>query len=482
MKSHSKLYIIAVFLLVASSTAFSQISRTSYFMETSNTRQLMNPALRPDQGFVGFPFLSNIYLDGRTNTFNLDNFTFDKGGSKRISFMNSAVSSDEFLKNIASKNYVSTDIAYSILSAGWYSGENGFWNVNIGLRTHMDASVPKDVFSLMKNGFDRAIQTEYNIGKTSFTTNVLGEIGVGYSRSLLEKSLTLGLRVKLLLGVANADFDLDNLTINGGPDYWQAVSSAKMYASAPGIKAKYKRSEDGQSEIFDGFDYEESFDFCGYGFGFDIGGDYKFNKLAENFDGILENILSRLRVSGALTDIGVMNWGKDNTIYLISPETASTINPTSNIGTDGQTLERAFEDFIDDMEEAVNLRGENKNHASRLNMGMNLGVEYDVLKEKLTAGFLYSAYFGKYYTMNEFTLSANFRPCSWFATSLSYSFVHSAFDTFGLAIHLAPSKGINLFLATDYLTPHVNSDWMPTTAKALNAQIGISFPMGGKRQ
>jgi hypothetical protein len=60
-------------------------------------------------------------------------------------------------------------------------------------------------------------------------------------------------------------------------------------------------------------------------------------------------------------------------------------------------------------------------------------------------------------------------------------FVHSHFNTFGFALHIAPPVGVNFFVASDYIIPHINSNFFPTTSRGLNFQTGISIPLGSRR-
>ncbi len=478
-----RLLLVVSIIFTSSFAGFSQVAKSTYFMETSKNRSLMNPALRPDQGYVGVPLLSHMFMDVRTNSLNLDNLTFDKGGPERVIFMNSLVSPAEFLSNMGNNNYANLDFNYSLLSAGWYSGD-GFWNVDLGLRFHSDANAPKSLFELMKKGFSSEDMVEYDISKVSMTANAMVEMGVGHSRAFLDDYLHVGLKVKALLGVANLDLNGEKLNLTGGPEYWSAKSHVKLQASAPGISAKYKTTEEGD-EVFDGFDYDESFKLAGFGMAFDLGGEYDLTHLSDHLglDGAPAYILDRLKVSLALTDIGFINWSKNSSVSLQSRDTEVRIDPTLTLNDeDNNSLEDAFDEFLDDINKAVDLQEDKeRSRRSSLGMNMNVGLEYEFWKDNMTAGFLSSTRFGRYYNMSEFTFSVNYRPCTWFATSLAYSFVHNAFDTFGLAVHLTPSKGINFFIATDYIPPHVNSDFIPTTSKAVNAQFGFTIPLGARR-
>jgi len=493
MKRFTILFILSL-LIVSEITA--QATKTDYFINTSTTRSSLNPALRPSQGYVGFPGLSNVYVDIKTNTFNLDHLLFKKEGDM-LTFMHPEVSSDEFLKNMSDNNYVSADLAWSFLSAGWYAGE-GFWTVNFGARAYTNFNIPKSVFELMKEGFSDEEEESHNYDLKNIGGNATAffETALGYSRPLLDNSLMVGVKVKHLLGVGDMNLNIDrmNIAYDGPGRTWSSVAQASLNGSYKGIKPKYKYQRklnregvEEEKESFDGIE-TDGYGVVGSGFGFDLGVVYDFNKVAEGIaDPVFSDIMSRVKVSMALTDIGYISWSGKNSMQLTSPNSETSFSPNDYIiGDDdgAKSLEDHLDDVMDDFGEALNFKEtkQGKGRRTSLRTNMNIGLEYEAWKDNLSVGLLSSTHFGEYQTITEFTASANYNPNkSWFATSLSYSFVHSSFDTFGLAIHLAPSRGINLFLASDYVIPHVNSDFWPTTSKGVNVQLGLSIPIGSRR-
>jgi len=438
-------------------------------MKTSYLRNSLNPALRPDQGYFLIP-VTNIGVNTQTNRFNLDNLTFRGPDGKRVTFMHQSVNTDNFLSNLSDDNYLNADVNIKIFGYGFYKGDD-FWNIDLGLRTHVDANIPKPFFGLLKQGFDQEGQSRYDLSDLRATGYSFVELGVAHSRILLENTLTVGARVKLLGGLADFNLNTKSLNIDAGPEFWSAKSEVILKGSAPGVEPKY--DEKGN---LDGFDFG-SFGIPGYGAGLDLGAVYDVKDILPTLDG--------LKVSAAINDIGFISWTKKNSINLHSPKTEVKIVPSdyNYYKESGSSLKDVLEDAFDDIKEAVNLRenGPREARTTMLRMNMNLGAEYEICQDKLSVGALYSARFGNYSTTSEFTVSANARLSSWVSTSLSYSFMHSRFDTFGFALHLAPTKGVSLFLASDYAIPHVSSDFIPTTSKALNFQMGISIPIGGKK-
>lgn len=469
--------VVVSFLFVLLAIGVIGQTKTEYFMRTSYMRTYLNPALTPDQGQLIIPVLPNIGANIQTNTINLDHLTFKKNG-ERVTFLHPSVSSNEFLGDMKKDNYIRADVNYKIFALGLFIGKH-YTNFDIGVRTQADINLPKSTFELLKVGFDQDMPTTYNLSNLSATASSFVEIGASQSRNFLNNSLAVGARVKLLLGAGYIDLNAESLEIEAGPEKWRSLSKVTLRGAAPGVKPTYKEDEIDESGMLkegmlDGFDFGWK-GIPGYGAGIDVGAVYDLSQVLP--------VLSGLKVSAALNDIGFIYWTKKNAVELMSPETAVEVTPNQYThGNDGDnSLSNVLEDAFNDLKQAVNLRSNpsgSKARSTSLRMNMNLGAEYELLKDKLSVGALYSARFGNYYTSHEFTVSGNYQPFSWLGTSLSYSAVHSAFDTFGFAMHLAPKKGMTFFVASDYVLPHVSTQFVPTSSKELNLQVGFSVPIG----
>ncbi|MDR2040497.1 MAG: DUF5723 family protein [Bacteroidales bacterium] len=446
---------------------------------TLPNRFAMNPALRPIQGYIGVPFLNNIRIDARTNTFNLDHLTFRKN-NELVTFMHPDVGINEFLNDIKKNNYLSADFDYSLFTFGFYTGKS-FWSFDAGVKAHADGNVPKSLFRFAKVGLDSDEAVRYNFKETQVTGNAYGEVAFGYSRSFLEDNLIVGLRTKFLVGFADFDFKIQDLSLDAELDQWIVSSRATLKASAPGIKAKY--DSDGK---FDGIEFDDFDDMTlkpGYGLGFDIGASYALAGLALP-EGIWGDILSRFTFSGALTDIGFIRWPSVNTLELESVLDRQVVTGDIEIDyNNSDVLEDQLNDIKDNLEDILDLKetGRNRKYTSSLRMKMNLELEYEFFKDMLYAGLLSTTYFNSSHTVTELTLTGTYRPARWFAVALSYSFIHSKFNTFGAAIHLAPKSGISFFLSSDYIVYHVSPQYIPVTTKGINLNFGLNIPIGKRR-
>lgn len=472
-----------VLCLLTFGTANSQITRSDYFMKSSYLRSSMNPAFRPNQGYLVLPLTPNIGTSLQTNTLNLDNLTYKLANGTRGTFMHKDVSADEFLSNMKDDNFLNMDVNYKLFALGFYKYDN-FFTIDLGIRAHADANIPKSVFRMMKVGFDNNEEpVKYDLQDLSASATSFAELGVGFSKPLMDNNLVVGTKVKFLVGAGDFDLDAKELGIEIGPDMWRTKSHVVFQGSAPGLKVLPKLNDMGQPIVndqtgkqeFDELEFD-GFNMPGYGLGVDIGFDFNLGKAL--------HLPSNLNISGSLTDIGFIKWNKKSTVKMESNPSGIEFKPNDyTIHTDGSSsLNDIFDDVIDDLTSAADLYIlPDESRTTSLGSTMHLGAEYEIIEKKLSAGVMYSNRFGKHFNWSELTVSGNVAPTHWFSTSLSYSLLNGSYKSFGGAIHLAPSRGLRLFVATDYVLVHHNKEFLPTTSTGVNFQLGMSIPLGKKK-
>ena len=325
------------------------------------------------------------------------------------------------------------------------------------------ASIPKNMFEYLRevNNND-AINGQFS--GMNFNLDTYAEVGLGYSRQITDK-LTVGGRVKVLLGIARAEMAVNNFKVTGVPnnpeDPYSWVSAGAVSASAT-VDAQVSTTMKGGGLSFnedpynsgvrylDGFDIDGgSFGIAGTGFGIDLGASYK--------------VWNNLTVSAAVLDLGFIKWKGSETI-VASPETSSvTVNQNN------------YQDFMDgdflsmDRFNLTEDEGAAKDVKNKLASTILLAGEYALLNNKLSVGAMYTARFVEPKTMNELTFSATFRPKNWLNAAVSYSPIQAGGKSLGVALKLGP-----LFVGTDYM-------FFGNNSKSVNGFFGLSFPMGGKR-
>ena len=432
-------------------------------MEGSHYRMQLNPALTPGRGYINLPAIGS--LNATVNSSSLgyqDIMDIIENSDDSDYFM-----SQDFLNRLDATNNLNVNLSTDILSAGWYKGRN-FWSFNIGLRNDIGANIPKTVFEFMNrmNTLQASdlLNMREQFGGQRLEINSFAEVGLGFARDINSR-LTIGGKVKALLGIGNMKLDVSDITVNsnlsginfdeyGDPyisDPSQVTGSAQIVANAT-LESSSKLLElEQENGYIDNIDFG-SFGFAGYGVGIDLGASYR--------------LLDNLTISASVLDLGFIKWGKENTY--IAHANGDQRYDASNA-----------QDFVDDITsgEVLNFDmlemqvedGAAKSRTTNLTSTVVVGAEYALLNNWLVVGALYTGRFAKPKTLNELTFSANIRPKNYFNVAVSYSVLQGAGKTFGAAVKLGP-----LFVGTDYML-------FGKDTNNVNAYLGISIPLGKQK-
>lgn len=432
-----KLFIlgICVFFLLPT-TMQAQYLRSSYFMEGSNTRRQLNPALQPKRGYVNLPVIGSLTAEVSTNSLGVQDVI------DIIDSNDDFYNSDKFINCLKPMNEVNVNLNTDIISFGFYKGK-GFWSFNVGARVDVDASIPKTMFDYLramdKDDFNWADGHDFDIRDEKLRLNSYIEVGIGYSRAINDR-LSIGGKAKLLLGAGNLNLNINRLHMSGKADgidsEYQLQSEAYMEASAKGLDL-----EEENGYITD-LDYN-NFGIAGYGAGIDLGANYQ----------LMEN----LSFSAAILDLGFISWSKSSSQVAESNKNISI--DKNNYGDTPDIL---------DLDLFGLQKQENKSRTTSLSPTFVAGGEYGLFNNKLGLGVLSTTRFGQLKTYSELTLSANYRPNTLINMALSYSMLQGS-ETFGIAFKIGP-----LMLGTDYM-------YFGNNSKHVNAFIGLSIPLGKKR-
>ena len=454
-------------MMMLGEAAQAQYLRSSYFMEGTSARLQLNPGLQPTKGYFNMPIIGSFNMSASSNVL---------GTSDIIDLMDSGsdlYSNDKLFDRLKADNRLNVNLNTDILSFGWYRGK-GFWSVNVGLRADFGAALAKDMFSMMRtmNGFAledvAGTNQSYSLSNQTLNMKAYAEVGLGYSRRITEK-LTVGGRVKVLLGLARAEMNINQFDLNldvPNPQYTDYADYESRGELSPSdwYGAHYDYSANGNvittlkggGMTFDNDGMIDDFDLdagdlgiAGSGFGIDLGASYK--------------VWDNLTVSASILDLGFLKWKEsETTVATVSGGDNVTITPDNYdryIGGDFLSFERF--DFEEGSPEKVKTK-------TRLYSTLLLAGEYGLLNNKLSVGAMYTARFAEPKTLNELTFLATFRPKNWLNAAISYSPIQASGKSIGLAVKLGP-----LFVGTDYMFFGGNS-------KSVNGFLGISFPLGGK--
>ena len=499
----SKLIGVFFIMLVCTLSANAQFLRTSYFMEGTHYRQQLNPALTPTKGYFNLPVIGAVNATvGSTSLGYQDIIDIIDDGDDFYT-------KPDFMNRLKDNNKLNVNFSTEILSAGWYKGKN-FWSFNIGLRTDIGANLTKNMFTFlneMETVEENWRNSNYDISGQQLNINAYTEIGLGLSRQINSR-LTVGARVKALLGIGNMELKLNRVAMSANlpsdqqinqwssESYWNSMTPSQAAQAAQELKDKFnnyhanltvgaelKSSFKGlELQEEEGKDYVTDFDFdsgklgiAGYGFGIDLGASYK--------------ILDNLTVSASVLDLGFISWSKSSTkiasanpdpidikgstyANMVDPNNPNTVmNAVNQLQNDAQGyMDRVTNgDVLDYDMLQLEVSDAKESRKARLASTLVLGAEYGFFNNKLAVGVLSTTRFVQPDALTELTFSANYRPKSWFNVALSYSAIQSAGKSFGLGLKLGP-----LFVGTDYMFLGKNSN-------SVNGFVGVSIPLGGRK-
>ena len=440
--------------------------RTSYFMETSNYRHQMNPALL-DSPYVGLLF-SNINI-GMTGNIGAKQFIFDTNGLpgytgnyRYTTFMDPNVDAATFLNKLHDKNRFDLYLNYNLFSVG-FKAWGGVNLLELNLRSNTNLTLPKELFEFAKTAGEKE---HYEFGGLGMRTQNYMELALGHSRDI-NKQWRVGGKLKFLIGAAYADFTADNVTLDMTEDAWRIQSNAQMKASL--LKSDVihegpsKNSADGRPRVkeLDNF----GFSLPGFGMALDLGVTYK----------PIEN----LTLSAAITDLGFISW--KNTHHA-SSQGDYTFDGFNNIyiGSDKdqtEDIDDQFDQIGDDLEEMFSVYDDGTKTATQaLAATLNVGAEYKLpAYDKLKFGFLYTSRIHGKYSWHQGMLNVGVRPVKWFECNVNGAVTSTGVTAGGMLSLKAPH--FNFYIAADRFFSKMGKQGVPLNSSNGNITFGMTFPL-----
>lgn len=462
----------AILMLACSYPAGAQYLRTSYFMENSQYRLQLNPALAPTKGFVHLPGIGHANAAMRSNSLGLEDVVDIIKNKDDADYF----TSDRFNGNLKDDNRALANAGTDLLTVGWWQSPKSFWTIGMSVKVDGDMNVQRGMFSFLRDvhGMNTIDYSNYvrDLGQHELNVNAYGEIAVGYTRRFSDR-FSAGLRVKGLLGLGNAHLKINKAVVKTNlegvdPNIDWSNPSPEQLMGASGtssieVDARLESSIEGLEYETNSQGYIDDMDFstkhmgiAGIGAGFDIG--------------VAGQVIDGLTLSAAVVDVGFINWSKGATTVAQSNTEVQTFD-SSNLDDVGQFF------GIMGTSKALNfdlLRlniDENaaKSRTTRLNTSLVLGADYSFSGNKLSVGLLYTNYFARITNESELTMSVNYKPSNLVGLTASYSPMLCGGQSFGFGIKLGP-----LFVGTDYMFTGMKT-------KCCNALFGLSIPLGRRQ-
>ncbi|MDR2814891.1 MAG: DUF5723 family protein [Prevotellaceae bacterium] len=472
-----KHFIVTVLMVCCSVSLFAQQVNTLYFMNNVPERNAYNPAFQPVHNvYIDLPLMPNFRFDVGNSSLGFSDIIFNKkinGVDSTITFLHPEAlkEKDNFYNRLSKTTRIYGELTFNLIGFGFRVKKN-YFTVDVSQKMSSGFYLPRDLFGLALYGSGKG--SEFDLSRLGIQASLYTEFGLGYSRKVNDK-LTVGGKLKYLIGQANINTDIKNLKLTTGIDKWAISGSGALNASLPLVDIPF--GADGLIDLAN-LNPEVNTDLLSSGkgitnvifssnngFGVDLGATY--------------NILPKLQLSAALTDLGFIRWRSNLT------------NANLGVGFETEGIEYRPGDKIEDkldtllqkVEDAFVSSGSHNSYTTALSTRLNVGAEYSVVNNKIGFGLLSSTLYTNKSLYTDLTLAANLRPCTWFSTSFTYSLLNGRLSSLGFGAQLRVMP-FNMYLAIDRIPLTFASQKLPvpTNLKSVTLQAGMVWVIGDPKK
>jgi len=466
MKSITRIVITGIVLLgLMVIPIHGQIPNSMYFMPGVPQSNRINPSIQPGCGFyLGFPALSPLRLQVNSSSLAFSDVIYPvEGYDSLVTPLHPLGDKQAFLDQLDDVNYFLSSLGTSIGSFGFRAGKN-FLSFDITMRFDGTIYYPEGIFDLLYSGAaDGSVLSFSGIGAD---INVFNEFSMGWSRKdFLIPNLSIGVRGKILLGLANLSTANSVLDLSTSRDLWNI--NADMQINAAGMSI-LQFSDDIENEppvsineaLIDGPPMElvkEVFNPNHLGLAADIGLNYR--------------PIPQLLVSASVLDLGSINWkntlqGSFDFEYDFE---GLEVNPFTGVDT------TFINDLTDSLLNSIALEAGNP-YSSSLTPKLFVGVSYYPI-EKIGIGLLSRTDFLNQKLTQQFTGSVNMTTGKFINLSLSYSYISSSFNNIGAGVSFNVGP-FNMYMISDNI---ISGALQPLNTRAVNLWFGMNLTFGWQR-
>lgn len=498
MKQIFRSIAIAVALLTGITMSAQEVN-TLYFLENAPMRTQFNPALMPvSSGYIIFSPLGYTSLWAGNNSLTMADVIYNKNG-QTITALN-AGETERFLSRLHRNTLVSVDMTTTILGFGARTKKGGYFHGGIFLRADVGVNIPKSLFKafITPEGIGLDMRDGLKISGLNANAQAYVEVAGGYTRPLNDQ-WTLGGKLKFLLGYANINMRVNELTLTPGAnpgDKAQLDLKGTMNAATPGgidptgILPKngegfFENIGDRVSNMFSSINgnYASLAKPAGYGAAIDFGFTYKPIKYVQ--------------IAAAINDLGFIYWanGVNGTIGASTPfDGVGTVEVRTKDGKiDTESMGKQISDHMQGYLDAIKAEGAGGGYARMTRAHLNVSVDGMFWENRVGLGILSQTKLYNNKVYEELTLGGFFRPVNWFNLAVSYSLINGKGGTLGAALGFAPYDGIMMTLATDYIPCHyadmsqlTNSSskqyYLPYKSPGVNVAFGFAIVWGTNKK
>ena len=498
-----KTILVALVALIAIS-ASAQQETTLYFLENAPMRHTINPAFQPvSKGYVNFTPLGWMNIGVGNNSITLSDVLYvDPETGKTITPLHPHGDKQAFLRTLHSMTLIDGEITFAFLNFGFRVKEQGYVTIGINERINTGATLPKPMFNFLLGGgmtdLTPGAVNSFNLAGIGAGGGAYTEISGGYSHKINDQ-WTVGGKLKLLLGQANASMRSKTLGIDASTDQWHIKGDFAMEMAGPlNFNAMPEMADRRLMDVINdmtqgggSFNVDSLINLkdipgllkpSGYGAAIDLGFTWK----------PIEN----LQVTAAINDLGFIYWTNSrkytaslDTIYngvgVIDYNDPAYKDQDGNFST--QIVLDSVLSTLKGLANAIILHPAGNGYAKMVSARLNIGLDANFWDNRVGIGIVSATRLYNARLYEEVTLGLSFRPVNWFNIAATYSLMNNGkYSNIGAGLSFMPYDGINLTLAMDYIpTTYAAIDingtpkyLIPAKTKMVNLALGFSICWG----
>lgn len=479
MNKQFKIFTAVIILLCGGVTVSAQQSfRTGYFMEGYAFRYKFNPSFQGERNYISIG-VGNINT-GIESNMGFSTFMYPVDGSL-ATFLHPSVDADEFLGKLHTVNNLNLDLDLNVLAVGFRSGKS-YHTIDLSLRSMERSSLPYDLFKFVKVGSTDGTGI-YNISDIGLKSDIFLQASYGYSRSIF-KALEIGARFKLLFGVASAQLNVSDASLQANAEKWAVKADGTLSFRLPAGIDFQTKGEAGTAEtaaekdVLDFGSLTAPDDFKsvlkggipGFGGAIDLGATLHFSKY--------------FTASLSILDIGGIYWNRNSNWAL--PGKEWSFSGFDNIAMSEDSAAQPVGDQIDAMIEDLGdcftfRKSAEKKSFDMLPVTINAGLQVRMpFWQRLSVGVMGEAKLDGPFSFYEGRAIVGLEPLNFLSIHGSYAYSNMG-QSFGAAFNIhAPV--VNFFVGVDnFLTfNEVTPQYIPVGKINTSISAGLTIAFGKK--
>ncbi len=292
------------------------------------------------------------------NNYGASSFLYPAEDGQILTAFHEQIPAETFLGSLRPDNYTGSGLDFTLFSYTWRKGKASH-SIAVGVQAQCRTSVPIEFFQILKQGTG---QVNYDLGGLEVGAKAYADLSYGYARQLCDW-LSVGARVKLLLGLQSAAYHVTRMDLHLSGEEYVADLEARLDLTSTAGKARV--GEDGYLRLLDLNRREKWRLPAGGGLAFDLG--------------VVATPAEGLCVSVSALNLGAILWYYGNAGHSKGTVTFSGLKGVSYEQLEKMDLGGQFDEVLAQLKESARVSpAERSTLLETVPFTLNAGVNYEM--------------------------------------------------------------------------------------------------------